>query len=227
MNITALFWIVLTIGIYLGSLYFYKKTKWSFLLPVFFSTAVIICILIVFNIPFSDYHSGAKWIDYFLGPAIVALSFPLYLHRKRLLKILPLIFFWLTFAAVLAMFLGTIMLWLLDIPMEVIKSMLLRNTTAAIAIELAYIYGGIASFTAAICTISGMVGAITGPFLFKKAKVSHSIAKGIAMGATAHAIGTARLMETDDEAGAISTLSFLLMAVVATCLTPLFIYLYS
>ncbi|KMK77826.1 LrgB family protein [Alkalihalobacillus pseudalcaliphilus] len=225
--IIAFMWCLITVTIYLVSLHFYRKTKWSLLLPVFFSTLVIIMLLLVFDIPFSTYHSGGRFVDFFLGPAIVALSFPLYAHRKRLLKILPTIFFWLTVASFLAMLSGTFLLWLFDVRLDLITSMLLRNTTAAIAIELAHMYGGIASFTAALCTISGMIGAIMGPYIFKKAKIETVLAKGISMGAIAHAIGTARLMEFDDEAGAISTLSFLLMAIVATCLTPLFLWFYS
>ncbi|GAF64281.1 hypothetical protein BTS2_1173 [Bacillus sp. TS-2] len=220
-------WLLLTCIIFWGAFYLYKKTKSNLLLPVFVTSAVVVVLLIIFNVSYESYFQGAQYIDQFLGPAIVALSFPLYVHRRKLVKHFLMIAGWLLFAAVATMTLGTVFFYANGYELELLVSLLLKNTTAPIAIELSNIYGGMPSFSAVMVTFAGMSGAILGPYLFKWSKIEHPLAKGISMGAISHAIGTARVMDEDEEAGAISTVSFLIMAIMTTALMPLFVFWYQ
>jgi putative effector of murein hydrolase len=50
------------------------------------STMFIILFLLMFNLPYEMYMAGGDWISKLLGPAVVALAYPLYLHRRTLMK---------------------------------------------------------------------------------------------------------------------------------------------
>ena len=45
--------------------------------PILLSSAVIILLLRFFNIEFSEYNTGAKYVTFLLGPATIALAYPL------------------------------------------------------------------------------------------------------------------------------------------------------
>nr|WP_246569255.1 LrgB family protein [Allobacillus halotolerans] len=100
----------------------------------------------------------------------------------------------------------------------------LKNITTPVAIDLAELYGGIPTLVAIICTLFGMIGAVVGPMIYRRFRVQSKLAQGVAMGALAHAIGTSRLMEEDDYAGAISTLSFLVVTLVMPLIVPVLVY---
>ncbi|UCZ52856.1 LrgB family protein [Bacillus shivajii] len=213
--------LIATLIIFAIAQFVYLKYKRNYLLPVFTTTVILVAIILMTDTNYEAYYVSAQWIDWLLGPAVVALSFPLYKHRKMLFKYKRTIVSWVFIAAVIGIVSGAGVLALFPVADSYIVTAMLKNTTAPVAIEIANIYGGIPALTAVICTLSGILGAVVGPTIFDKFSVKSSLAKGIAMGATSHAIGTARLMEEDDYAGAISTIAFLLMTIIMTMLTPL------
>ena len=62
----------------------YKKTKFFLFAPLILSCAFIIVILVVFNISYETYLSGAKFIYYLMTPCTVALAIPLYRQFSKL-----------------------------------------------------------------------------------------------------------------------------------------------
>ncbi|MFD2044615.1 LrgB family protein [Ornithinibacillus salinisoli] len=218
-------WLILTLIVFAVAQYVYLRKKRNYLIPVFTATVVLIILVLISGKTYADYYVSAQWIDWLLGPAVVALSFPLYKHRKMLAQNGLKIVSWVVIAAILGVLTGAVFLWAFQVDNSYVVSAMLKNITAPVAIDLAEFYGGIPALTAVICTMSGMLGAVIGPTIFKKLNIKSSLAKAVAMGSTSHAIGTARLMEDDDYAGAISTLSFLLMTLVMPVLVPLFVYL--
>ena len=67
----------------------------------------------------------------------------------------------------------------------------------------------------------GIFGGVAGPFILKKIGVESKIAKGLAMGAAAHAMGTARAMQLGAVEGAISGLAIGLMGIATAILVPI------
>jgi putative effector of murein hydrolase len=70
-----------------------------------------------------------------------------------------------------------------------------------------------------------VVGAIVGPSLLRLFGVSHPAAMGMALGITAHAVGTARAMQESEECGAFAALAMSLMGMITAVLLPLAILL--
>src|SRR5699024_5188037 len=63
------------------------KLGFTFTAPVFIASLIIIFILLILNIPYETYMIGGKWINELLGPAVVALAYPLYQQRDMLRKL--------------------------------------------------------------------------------------------------------------------------------------------
>ena len=55
--------------------------------------------------------------------------------------------------------------------------------------------GGIVSITAGVIIITGVLGNILAEVVLKVFRITEPVAKGIALGTSAHAIGTAKAME--------------------------------
>ena len=64
----------------------YLKVGNPFLLPILTGTLITAIVLVVFNIPYEAYMEGGQWISKMLGPAVVALAFPLYNQRSIIFK---------------------------------------------------------------------------------------------------------------------------------------------
>jgi putative effector of murein hydrolase len=80
--------------------------------------------------------------------------------------------------------------------------------------------GGVPSLTAVFVIITGIIGAIFGSSLFRVLRIQDDSVKGIAMGITAHGIGTARAFQISAEKGAFSGLAMALAALVASLMVP-------
>ena len=68
--------------------------------------------------------------------------------------------------------------------------------------------------------ICGVFGGLVGPIVLRRIGVKSKIAKGLAMGSSAHALGTARAMEMGALEGAISGLAIGLMGIMTALLIP-------
>jgi len=89
-----------------------------------------------------------------------------------------------------------------------------------IGIVLSKQLGGLPSITVVAIIMTGIIGSIVGPFLYSIFKIKDKVALGIAMGASAHALGTARAMEIGETEGAMSGLTMAISGIVAVLLYP-------
>ena len=96
-----------------------------------------------------------------------------------------------------------------------------KSVTTPIAIEIAEKTGGIPSLTAVIVVAVGIFGSMAGPFILKKLGVENRIAKGLALGASAHGIGTSVAIQIGAIEGAISGLAIGIMGIMTAILVPL------
>ena len=102
-------------------------------------------------------------------------------------------------------------------------SLLPKSVTSPIAMAVANETGGLPSLSAAVVIAVGLLGALGGFSLLKLCKITNPQAQGLAMGCSAHAIGTAKAMEVGNEQGAFSSLAL----VISGILTAVFAWLIS
>src|SRR5699024_1260680 len=80
--------IIGTIIAYLFATFLYKRIYTPLLLPVAVATVLVIIALLLFNVSYDTYMTGSKWIEAFIGSAVVTLAYPLYQNQNVLKHLL-------------------------------------------------------------------------------------------------------------------------------------------
>jgi predicted murein hydrolase (TIGR00659 family) len=221
-----LFGVGITLGAYQLAVAVYEKTRWVFLQPVLVSTLIVIGILLACGLTFAEYKDSAAALTLFLGPTTVALAVPLFVNLRRIRQLLWPTLITLLLAGVFTTALGVTLAWAFGAEHIMLMSMAPKSVTSPIAMLVADQVGGIAALAAVFVMLTGVIGAIIGPVLLKRVGVQHPAALGMALGLTAHAVGTARALQESDECGAFAALAMSLMGVFTAVLLPLAILLW-
>jgi putative effector of murein hydrolase len=221
-----LFGVGITLGAYQLAIAAYEKTRWVFLQPVLVSTLIVIGILLACGLTFAEYKDSAAALTLFLGPTTVALAVPLFVNLRRIRQLLWPTLITLLLAGVFTTALGVTLAWAFGAEHIMLMSMAPKSVTSPIAMLVANQIGGIAALAAVFVMLTGVIGAIIGPALLKRVGVQHPAALGMALGLTAHAVGTARALQESDECGAFAALAMSLMGVFTAVLLPLAILLW-
>lgn len=214
------FMLALTFGVFYAAKTIQRRLGWVLFNPILIAIAIIIFFLLVMDIPYEKYHEGAKMIEFWLKPAVVALGVPLYLQLSSIKQqFLPILASQLMgcIAGIVSVVVISKLLGASDV---VIMSLASKSVTTPIAMEVTQVLGGIPSLTAAIVVITGLIGAIIG---FKTLSVSHvnnPMALGLSMGAASHALGTSAAMDRDQFVGAYASLGLTLNGIFTALLTP-------
>lgn len=213
--------LVLTLMSFQLGLWLYRKsTHQPFLHPVMVSV-VTVCIVVLFtNLSFERYIESAHILSQFLGPVIVALAIPLYENLKALKQ------YWLPFVVSNVVGGGITILIAIGILSVMggsdvsMNSMWTKSITTAFALQIAPEINGLAALAAAIIMVTGILGAIMAPPLFRLFNITAAPAQGCALGVCAHAVGTSKALELGSEQGAFAALSMSFMGVLCAFTLP-------
>ena len=223
-----LFWIVVTMIAFLVATWINRKAGGTALLhPVFVSMLMIIGLLILTKTDYNTYFEGAQFIHFLLGPATVALAVPLYDHLARIRRLLlPILVTCITgsvFAAATALAVGIAM----DGDSRLLLSLAPKSVTSPIAIGISEQIGGYPSLSAGLALLTGIIGCLAAPLVFKLLKLKSETAMGFSLGLSAHGFGTAYAMQTSALAGAFAGLAMGLTGVFSSLLIPLLVKLFG
>ncbi len=199
--------ILLTIVLFKLSLIISNKFKIALLNPILISAIIIIIILKVFNIPYSDYNKGGSMIAKALGPIVVVLAIPLYKNRFDLIKNFIPIMGGVIASIITSVVSVTVLCKIFGIDKTIMLSLLSKSITTPMAIESTKLLGGNEAVTVLAVVLTGLIGAAVAPFVIKFGKIKNNIAKGIGIGSASHAVGTTKAVEINEETGAASGLS--------------------
>lgn len=183
------------------------------------STLIIIGIIHVTPLSYDTYADGGSFIVKILGPLVVVLAVPLYNNKHILKKYYKPISVGILTGVISSAISVVALSWLMRLEQDIILSLLPKSITTPMAIEVAEIIGGIKELTVVFVVITGMFGASIGPLVFDVFKIRNDTAKGMALGAGAHGVGTAKAVEISDQAGAASSLSMILCGVTTILLS--------
>lgn len=188
--------------------------------PVLVAVLLLIAFLLLADIDYADYFDGAQFVHFLLGPATVALAVPLYRQLPALRRLwLPILIGTGVGAAVAA--LSSIgIARLLGAAVETQLSLAPKSVTAPVAMAIAEQIGGLPSLTAVLVVLTGILGAIIAGPLFALLGIWNAATRGVAIGVTAHGIGTARAFQMGTDTGAFSGLAMALSALVGAGLVP-------
>ena len=221
LSATPLFGLTATLVCYLGAQALYARVghaPWAN--PVLWTVLALATLLTLSGTPYPTYFSGAQFIHFLLGPAVVALGWRLWQRRQQLrqrgLALLAAALAGGTAAAASAVAIG----WALGLPAEVLRSLAPKSVTAPVAMGIAEQLGGIPALAAALAVLTGLVGAIAGKYLFDALRITSPEVRGFALGTASHGIGAAQAMQLHPDAGAYAGLALGLQVVLAALLMP-------
>lgn len=218
------FTLLLIFGSYLFGQWVFKKTRFALFHPLIISIAIIITFLKITGINYETFEQGSKFISFLLGPSVVALGYLLYEQinylKGNVVSILTSIFL----GSIVGVMSVIILARLTGADQMLILSLEPKSVTTPIAMSISLQSGGDVSLTAIIVLFCGIFGSIIGPPILKLLKINSSVAKGLAMGASSHGVGTARAMEMGMIEGALSGLAIGLMGVMTALLIPVIHY---
>jgi putative effector of murein hydrolase len=219
---TPLFGLTATLVTYVGAQAFYERVgraPWAN--PVLWSVVCIGAVLLISRTPYPTYFAGAQFVHVLLGPAVVALGWPLWQRRAQMRQR--------GLALVLAALAGGLaagasavaIAWAFDMPTEVLRSLAPKSVTAPVAMGIAERVGGVPALAAVFAVLTGMVGALSAKYLFDGLGIRDWAVRGFALGTAAHGIGAARALQVHPDAGAYAGIALGLQALLASVVTPL------
>ncbi len=200
-----------------------RVTKKSVCNPLLLGSLVVVAVLTALRIPYAQYKASAAPVSWLLLPATVSLAVPLYekweILRRNAKAILAGI------AAGTLTSLASVLLigWAMGLDHTQFVTLLPKSVTTAISMDVSAELGGIASLTGAVVILTGIVGSLFGEGLFRLLRITDPMAKGVAMGTAAHAIGTSRALEMGETEGAMSGLSIAVAGIMTAILAPVFV----
>ena len=218
---TPLFGLTATLVVYVSASAVYERlgrAPWAN--PVLWSVVTLGVLLWVTHTAYPLYFAGAQFIHVLLGPAVVALAWPLWLRRAQLrqrgvaLTLAALVGGASTAGASVA--LG----WALGLPGEVVRSLAPKSVTSPVAMGIAERIGGLPALAAVFAILTGIVGALSAKYLFDFLRIDSLAVRGFALGTSSHGIGAARALQVDAEAGAHAGIALGLQVLLASLLLP-------
>lgn len=204
---SAFFGVVLSLAAYEAGALLKRRFRLSVFNPLLIATAAVMLVLTLLNVEYSHYNESAKYLSYLLTPATVCLAVPLYQQLELLKKNLKAVTGGIT-AGVLSSLVSIFLLAkLFSLNHEQYVTLLPKSITTAIGMGISEELGGVQTITVAVIIITGIFGNVTAEFICKIFRIHNPVAKGLAIGTSAHAIGTAKAMEIGEIEGAMSSLA--------------------
>jgi len=222
---TSLLWIGVTLLVYAATRVAYDRTRRAVLNPAILSIAVMIALLLATHTPYAQYERGGRVIAFWLGPAVVALGVPLALQLERVRRNLSAISFALLAGAMTGILVAVMVAHVMGASPAIVRSLAPRSITTPIAIAVTARLGGIPALSAVVSIVSGAIGGFVGVRLLRASGVRSRLATGLALGAAAHGLGTARAADEGEVERGAAGLAMGVMGILTALLAPLLVAL--
>ncbi len=222
LSTTPLFGLTATLATYaLATACYERMNRAPWANPVLWSVVCLGGVLLATRTPYPRYFAGAQFVHVLLGPAVVALAWPLWQRRaevrRRGLA--------LTVAALLGGLVAggsaVLMAWAFGLPDEVVRSLASKSVTAPVAMGIAERIGGVPALAAVFAVVTGLIGALSGKYVFGLLRINAWPVRGFALGTTSHGIGAARALQVHPDAGAYAGIALGLQVLMAALIIPL------
>lgn len=217
---SLIFGVTLTLVAFVFSDYLRKRFNAPLLNPLLLSIVIIIGVLSAFKIPLESYQIGGSWISFLIKPATVALAIPLYNHYDVLVRNIKSVVIGIFTGVCVSLVSVALMCTALGLGEDLKASLMSKSITTPIGIEVTNQLGGIVPIAIAAIIFTGIFGALVGPAVLKAARITNSTAQGIAMGTSAHVIGTSKAIEMGEEVGAMSAVAIPIAGIFTVILAP-------
>ena len=216
-----LFLLTLTVGLYCLGTLIYRRSHMPLLHPVLLTFVSVIVFLRCAGIDYPRYQEATGILNFALGLSVVALGYLLYEQLERLRSSLMPVAVATLAGCVVG---GLSVVYIAEafgVERQILNSLAPKSVTVPIAVSVAGPLGGNVSITSVVVFCVGIFGSIFGEWILRRCGVRDAEARGFALGAAAHGIGTARAIEIGAVEGALSGLAMALMGLATALLMPL------
>jgi predicted murein hydrolase (TIGR00659 family) len=215
-------WLPFTLGVYLMSSGLYRRAgKIPLLNPTLLTIAAICSALIGLGVPYPIYFQSVNILHYLLGTAVVALAIPMHRNLRKLTGQLRRITVALVAGSLTSIIGGLLIAKALKASDPILLSIAPKSATAAVSMEIARGIGGLPAVTASLTIVTGIIGAVCGPYILSWARIESPSARGIALGTVSHGIATARAFSESELAGCCASLAMGLNAILTAIFVPI------
>ncbi|MBQ9757446.1 MAG: LrgB family protein [Clostridia bacterium] len=195
-----------------------QKFNYPIANPMIIAAILIIGILLIFKIPLENFMRGGAFVSMLLAPATAALALSMYRQIEIIKKNLIPILVGCVVGVVSALVSIIVLCKLFGISDEITASLIPKSITTAIATQLSIKLGGMAPVTVAAVAVTGIFGAVASPYLIRWSRINNSVAAGLAIGASSHALGTSKAIEIGEVEGSVSGIAVGLCGIITVIL---------
>lgn len=219
---SAYFGVLISLGLYQLGVMLKKRLRLAVVNPLLIAIAGTIAALLISGVEYADYAAAAKPLSFLLTPATVCLAIPLYRQLKLLSR------YWKAVLGGIALGVATSLVSILLLALifgltsPQYATLLPKSITTAIGMGVSAELGGIPTITVAVIVLTGIAGNVLAEPLCRLLRITDPVARGVAIGTSAHAIGTARALEMGQVTGAMSGLAIAVAGLLTVVLAPLF-----
>jgi len=217
----AVLWLPCTLLLFAASSWLYRRlNKAPVANPTLLTIAALVVMLVGVGVPYKTYFESVAIIHYLLGTAVVALALPLYRNVGRLKGRRMGMAVALVAGSLTSILVGLSVAILAHASASTVLSLAPKSATAAVSMEISRIIGGAPAVTATLTILTGIIGAIAGPYVLNILRVLDPEARGFAMGVASHGIATARAFIEGEVAGSFAGLGMVLNAILTALVVP-------
>ncbi len=211
----------LTIGAYLTGLWVKQKLKLAIFNPLLIAVLLVMACLMVTGVDYEVYEKGGNFVSGLLTPATVCLAIPLYKQLRMLKKHLAAVVVGIASGVITSAVCVFLLCKVFQLSHEHYVTILPKSITTAIGMGVSQEAGGIVTLTVLSILVTGITGNMCAQLLCRLARITHPVARGLAIGTSAHALGTAKALEMGEIEGAMSSLSIAVAGLMTVVVVPL------
>lgn len=215
------FGLALSIGAYLFACRLKKRTGLAVLNPLLVSAVLIIIFISGVGMDYETYNKGASYLGWLLTPATVCLAIPLYRQLHLLKKHGDAVAVGIASGVLTSAVSIFLMCKVLGLAHIHYVTLLPKSITTAIGMGVSEEAGGIVTLTVMSIVLTGVLGNMAAELILKLAGIHHPVARGLALGTSAHAVGTAKALELGEVEGAMSSLSIAVAGLMTVIAVPM------
>ena len=207
---------------YLAGSILKKKFKLGIFNPLLISIVLTIVVLVCARVDYETYNKGAQYLSWFLTPATVCLAIPLYEQWELLKRSYKAVILGITSGVLTSLGTVFVLAKIVGLSHKAYVTLLPKSITTAIGMGVSEELGGYVTITVAVIVVTGVLGNIFGEMICKIFRITEPVSKGLAFGASSHAVGTAKAIEIGEIEGAMSSLAIAVTGILTVVLSSVF-----
>jgi len=214
-------WSAVTIALYFLAKFVHRRLPRWWTAPLIMAPLLLMAIIVLSGTRYATYIGGTHWLIALLGPATVAFAVPIWEQRKTIKRHWPALIIGIVAGSLTAIVSAWALARALDLDASLTLSLLPRSISTPFAMTVSGQIGGVPDLTAVFVILTGVLGAAIGEVMLYALPLRSPLARGAAFGMGAHAVGSNKAHQINNEEGAIAGLVMVLAGILNVLVAPL------